>query len=58
MNKQDLKNQLIHLDYKMFDAERALCFAQTKEEIKACNSKIKSISKQIKDTLLQLEFCS
>lgn len=57
MKKQELKAKLTYLDYQMFEAEKKLCFAQTKDEIKQCNSAISLIKKQIKEVLFQLEFC-
>ena len=58
MKKQELKAKLTRLDYQMFEAEKKLCFAQTKSEIKQCNGAISIIKKQIKEVLFQSEFCS
>ena len=58
MKKQELKTELASLDYQMFEAEKKLCFAQTKNEIKQCNNAISLIKRQIKEVLFQLEFCS
>lgn len=58
MTKENLMTELTRLDYQMFEAEKALSYAQTKDEIKKCNSDISYIRKQIKEIVFQLEFCA